>query len=249
MTNELYDKLKKKIEDGKITKEDIENAKKSRYFNINDKGDDGWTLLHWALFDNRIEEMKLLLDCGADVDAQDDNGWTVCMNAARMGNIEALRVFKERNPCIDIKDKQGMTACIHAAAYNQIEALKVLVNEMGANIDLQDNNCMTASIHVARWHKKETLFALVELGANLSIRDNEGKTVFDFIDKDTKKKVIELRRKYEAAHSEEPKMADELAKIYLIPQEEIAVRGVGKSKIGDKARHHAGKENARPSMS
>jgi hypothetical protein len=42
----------------------------------------------------RVEEMKVLLRRGADIDARDKDGWTPYLAAASMGRMDAMRILK-----------------------------------------------------------------------------------------------------------------------------------------------------------
>jgi hypothetical protein len=42
----------------------------------------------------RVEEMKILLRRGADINARDKDGWTPYLAAASMGRLDAMRILK-----------------------------------------------------------------------------------------------------------------------------------------------------------
>ena len=151
---------------------------------------------------------------GFDVNEKDEDGHTLCMRAAWKGKTDTVKVLKKQGADVNAKDKNDWTACMWAAAYGKTETLKVL-KELGANIDAQDDFGYTACMWAARNGKTETLLELVRLGADISIENDARKTLFDYIDDKTKEEVIRLRREYEAAHPDKPKMADDLAKKYL----------------------------------
>ena len=203
MVSDFYRQLKYKIEDGNLTEEDIQYAK-DHGFDIDEKGENDETLLHFAAERGQTQAARNLVNRGATVDARDHGDWTPCMTAARFGRTETV---------------------------------KVLVEELGADINAQDCDgktaCMCAAHHDDK--EKETLFELVRLGADISIETFHGTTVFDFFreeDMEPKKKIIELRREYEKFHPDKPKMADDLAARYLIPQEKIAVKKLDTPKNG-----------------
>ena len=225
---------------------------------VNAKDYNGETACMKAASHGHTETVRVLVEeLKADVNAKDDKGKTACIHAATSGHTETVRVLvKELKADVNIKDKSGRNAFMWAVWCGQTETAKVLVKELKVDINATDNDgrtaCMLATGHI------ETLFELVKLGADLTIEDRYGNTVFDHIDyiisekidkEDVKKKVIELRKKYEKSHPDKPKMADDLAARYLIPQEKIAVKRVGKSKQGKEAQRRADGEKARPSMS
>jgi ankyrin repeat protein len=47
-----------------------------------------------AAENGRMEEMKILIRRGADIDARDKDGWTPYLAAASMGKMDAMRLLK-----------------------------------------------------------------------------------------------------------------------------------------------------------
>ena len=217
--NDLRDKIKygiivikDKVEYRKITKEDIQKAIDDG-FDIDEKGDE----------------------------YGEDDGKRLLHHAAERGNTEAVRLLvKEFGVYVDTRDRYYRSACMWAAKENRLETVEVLVEELGADINAQDNGNNTPWMYAAYWENWEILYKFVGWGADLSMKDQYEKTVFTYIhNEDVKKEVIALRKKYEAANPDKPKMADDLAKKYLIPQEKIAVKNVGTAKNGEKKRRRA----------
>lgn len=71
-------------------------------------------IIHLA---SKIEDasfIKLLIDRGADIDAQDSNRWTPLMIAAMQGNIEVVKVLTREGANKGIEDIEGKTAREHA---------------------------------------------------------------------------------------------------------------------------------------
>ena len=185
---------------------------------------DGCTAYIRAARCGKIEMARVLVEeLNADVDAKDDNGRTACMYAAVNDDVKTLRVLKELGADINATDNNGMTACMFAAMEGCTNAVKVLVEELKADINAQDNKGRTACMWAAHWGNTETLLALVKLGADLTIKDKEGKTAFDYMDQETKKKVIEARKEYERNHQKTTKLAECFEQRFLIPQEKIRV--------------------------
>ena len=57
---------------------------------------EGKTALHVASLEGHSEAVKLLLEAGAEVDAEDDNGQTPLSWAAENGHSEAVKLLQER---------------------------------------------------------------------------------------------------------------------------------------------------------
>lgn len=51
--------------------------------------------LLYASLDGRTDEMRKLLDAGADVNAKDKDGWTSLMIVSELGDIEAADLLRQ----------------------------------------------------------------------------------------------------------------------------------------------------------
>jgi ankyrin repeat protein len=79
------------------------------------------------------EIVKLLIEKGADVNAEDGLGQTVLMGAAKGKHPEVLRILIDRGAEVNLKDKEGHTALMHAARLGTLSGVKLLV-ERGADV-------------------------------------------------------------------------------------------------------------------
>jgi ankyrin repeat protein len=61
--------------------------------------------------------MKLVLDHGADIDAQDDQGLTALMFAMAADTPEPVRFLIVRKANLELRDGTGRTALDHSEAY------------------------------------------------------------------------------------------------------------------------------------
>nr|CAI5849979.1 unnamed protein product [Callosobruchus analis] len=69
----------------------------------------GATALHVAAAKGYADVMRALLQCGADVDAQDKDGWTPAHAAAHWGQRDACRLLAEHLADLDAKNYVGQT--------------------------------------------------------------------------------------------------------------------------------------------
>ncbi len=180
--------------------------------NLANKG--GWTPLYLAT-DNRnleggdyptrtpdmddLEFIKLLLDAGADANAQliestetrtvftnqwlDEEGATAFLRASQSGDVELMRLLLERGADPKIYTKLGVTPLAAAAGIGwvegvtserspeqTVEAVKMLL-ELGVDPDFQADTGRTALHGAAHKGATEVVKVLVAAGARMDIRD------------------------------------------------------------------------------
>lgn len=88
--------------------------------------------IHYARSASMLE---LLLDCGAEVDAEDSSGCTALSNA---GNVDAVRLLLKRGANVNHQNVRGATALMFAVILDNRDVAKVLVEEGGADVTLED---------------------------------------------------------------------------------------------------------------
>ncbi|XP_060711304.1 KN motif and ankyrin repeat domain-containing protein 2-like [Hemiscyllium ocellatum] len=108
-----------------------------RLGNVNAKASQaGQTALMLAVSHGRVEMVKALLACGADVSIQDDDGSTALMCACEHGHAEIVRLLLEMPGCnVTLADNDGSTALSIAAETGQKEISALLYNHLNQSKD------------------------------------------------------------------------------------------------------------------
>lgn len=122
-----------------------------------------------------IDNVKILLDKGADINAKDKEGRTALITAAMNGHPVTMKLLLNRGAEINIKDKENKTALIRAAANDNPATVQILLDR-GALVNTRDKDGRTALIWSARYGHLAVAQILVENGADLTIQDNTGVT-------------------------------------------------------------------------
>lgn len=105
------------------------------------------TKLMLAAYNGQVQQMRSLLDSGADVNAQDDYGWTAFRYAIRGKQPQAALLLKlNYSADIDLPSNSGRTPLMSACGNNMEEMVRGLVN-LGADLDAVDKNGLRASDH------------------------------------------------------------------------------------------------------
>ena len=81
-----------------------------------------------AAREGQTETVRLLLDRGANIEAENNIGWTVLIHAALNGNTETVRLLLDKGADIEAKDNYGKTALTHAAYWGRTEIVTLLLD-------------------------------------------------------------------------------------------------------------------------
>jgi hypothetical protein len=106
--------------------------------NVNDKDENGKTLLHYASENGQIDIIKVLINVGAVIDAQDGGGRTSLFLASNADKKETVNVLLNKGADPNIKDSNGDTAMHVAAGNGDLDILKLLI-EKGGEINSVNN--------------------------------------------------------------------------------------------------------------
>ncbi|XP_067323726.1 2-5A-dependent ribonuclease [Anolis sagrei] len=156
--------------------------------------DNGATPFILAGINGNVNLLKLFLEKGSDINECDINGFTAFMEAAWYGKEEALRFLYENGADVNLGrvvdeekkalNKGGVTALMDAAKQGHVTVVEALVKEMNADVNICDNQGRNALIHAfhlgedKNWKKdkEDIVLFLLERGADLTKRDESGKT-------------------------------------------------------------------------
>jgi cytohesin len=107
--------------------------------NINARGENGWTALRCAVFQENLEAVNLLLTRKANPNLTDTQDGTTPLHwAAQVGNTEMVKALLEAGANPNVRDKtSGVTPLYSAATGGYVETAKALLAK-GANPNVKD---------------------------------------------------------------------------------------------------------------
>ncbi len=119
--------------------------------------------------------IKLLIDNGFDINAQDESGVQLIHLAVRGESLEIVQWLIEHGAKLNARDKMGKEPIHYAAESENLEAVQWLVGR-GVNSNAQDNNGQTPLHYAAKVGCLLTVQYLVERGADVNAQDRAGNT-------------------------------------------------------------------------
>ncbi len=99
----------------------------------------GWTPLHEATIEEKVEIVRMLIGAGANLNLKDNHGNTSLHYAAwNEQGVEIARMLIGAGADVDIQNKRGNTPLHNAARYGKVEIARMLI-DVGADKDIRDN--------------------------------------------------------------------------------------------------------------
>ncbi len=99
---------------------------------VDARGQQGASALHWAAFNGDLEMVRMLLDAGARVDAVLDNGSTPLHLAAFEGHTDVVRLLLQRGADPAARTLDGITPAAWARREQHQDTLQALVAGRGS---------------------------------------------------------------------------------------------------------------------
>ena len=99
---------------------------------VDNKNEEGQSLLYLALCQYKVDVVMSLLQLGANVDGVDKYGNTPLHWAALEGQEEMAKILLTRKADVSARNKQGMTPLLLAAKWGRVGVLRLLL-EYGAS--------------------------------------------------------------------------------------------------------------------
>jgi hypothetical protein len=114
----------------------------------------GGTLLRLAAEAGHAEIAKMLVEKGADVNAKTATGGTPLMVAAAFGHADVVKVLLPKVTDINATDVEGETALYMAVAENHVDVVRVLI---AAGADPAVGQVWTIPERAGRWEMTKML--------------------------------------------------------------------------------------------
>ncbi|MEJ7911519.1 MAG: ankyrin repeat domain-containing protein [Chitinophagaceae bacterium] len=132
---------------------------------INEKDLKGFTPLIIAVYNKHPEVVSVLLQNGANVDAQDEAGNTALMGACFKGYPDLASMLLEAGAAINLRNFQGAPALTFAATFGQLGIAEMLLKK-GAHSNLVDSRGKTSLDHASMQENSAMIDLLHQYSTN-----------------------------------------------------------------------------------
>ncbi len=156
----------------------IENVKLAlaHRSDVNATGDNGFTALHLAGYANNVELAQLVLDHGANIQAnQTIGGVTPLQAAVAVGGMNVAQLLLDRGANYEFPAGNGWTPLFFAAYYGQLNTANLLLAK-GARIEAKATDGSTPLFWAIDQVKPDAVKLLLDAHANVNAKQNDGGT-------------------------------------------------------------------------
>jgi hypothetical protein len=155
------------------------------------QADDKGRELILASMQGNLEQLKRLLDSGADVNAKDQEGWTPLAWAIRSRQWAVVKVLLEKGAEINGKPSLSRTAVIEAARNGHLEVVRALLDK-GLEVDMKGKGDYTTLIKAIREGNLVFLTQLLEGDTKVDAKRKQGNDAprYEHIDSTSKAKFF-----------------------------------------------------------
>ncbi|XP_071582418.1 uncharacterized protein [Temnothorax nylanderi] len=156
--------------------------------------------LHRAAQEGQLDVVNALLNRDADVNLEDFEGWTPLHCAAQNGHLDVVNALLNKGADVNkINNNQGVTPLYLAIQNGHKNIVEILLKVKDININVKTDNGVTQLHSAAKngnnFNNKNVIKVLLENGAHIDVKNNDGKTPLYYATNDSIKKILASTKK------------------------------------------------------
>lgn len=148
--------------------------------------------LHLAAREQNLDVLKLLLDSGAFIDAQDYRGFTPLMNAIMEDSFQTCQLLLAHGASVGLKDVDGNSLFTVAVLKRANPLIAELLLKYDVDIDAR-NRLGNSAMHVAaRWGQAGSIKLLMDCGIDVTATNSDGRTALHLAAKSREEEIAKM---------------------------------------------------------
>lgn len=152
----------------------------------------GETALIKASYEGETQDVKLLLDAGANPNIGNNFGETALMRASVKGHVEIIKLLLDAGAEVNARENRFRNTALMSVSFEgQVKAAKLLL-DAGANPNLSNKGNNTALMLAARYGRVEIVKLLLAAGAEVNARENYDVTPLMLASKYGSSEIVKL---------------------------------------------------------
>ena len=159
-----------------------------------DQTQNGRTALHKAMFKGSVDQIRLLVNWGADPLAMDDDSDSVLSTGVFAGNVDGVGYLASIIP--NFGKEVDACHCLFIAIRNNDKKMLKLLLANGANPNVRNATEATPLIDAVNG-REELLDILIRAGADMSLRDVMGHTAIEWARVLDEKNAFNILKKHQ----------------------------------------------------
>ena len=124
-----------------------------------------------------LENLKDLIDKGANINCSNDEGFTPLITSSNQGHLDIVNELLKYDVNINAKTI-GWSALTFAAQCAHLKIVRALLNK-NAFINITDHQKTTPLMHACYYGHLEIIKELLDRGANINLKNIKNKTAYD----------------------------------------------------------------------
>jgi ankyrin repeat protein len=196
----------------------IDSARFLIAFSVVPSVQSGGTPLHIAAAMGNVEQVRQLLDDGADVDAEKTDGNTALHGAAALGHAAVVDLLIEAEANIEAVGQSGATSLMVAASMGHDKVVRTLLKH-GASIDAAHSFAGTTALHfAAEMGRVDVIELLCEKGADVEAPKSTGGTALHTAADTNQSKAVRTLLRPPCSADLKKRIAGDTEPLYLAAQ-------------------------------
>ena len=138
-------------------------------------GKDGFTSLHYAGQQGPGDVVEVLIDAGADVEAN-QNGWSPLLLASSSGHLDIVKMLVQAGARVCITNNERRTCLSLAAYFGHTETVRYLVGLKDVDVNHAENKSCTVLHCAVQEGHRSVVQVLIDAGVDIEAKNDVGRS-------------------------------------------------------------------------